>query len=309
LLRDTTVVEREPDQSMLTSRYTREAVSFIEANRGRPFFLYLAHTFPHVPLWASDSFRNTTEHGLYGDVIAEIDDSVGNILATLDRLGLDGRTLVVFTSDNGPWLVMGNHGGSAGPFREGKATTFEGGHRVPAIVRWPGNIPAGSVSDALATAMDLTPTVAALAGVPLPPDLAFDGNDISAILAEPEGAVSPYDHFFYYRSGQLRGVRSGRWKLHVPHTFASMDGGEAGHDGMPGRYNYREFGPALFDLDSDPAETTDVAERHPDIVARLMALVEQGRQDLGDALTETEGVNVRPPGRVEQPWSAQLEGG
>jgi arylsulfatase A-like enzyme len=307
LIRDTTVVEREPDQSKLTRRYTEEAVRFIESNRDRPFFLYLAHTFPHVPLWASDRFRGTTERGLYGDVIAELDASVGEILDTLDRLGLDDNTIVFYTSDNGPWLVMGNHGGSAGPYREGKATTFEGGHRVPAIVRWPGMIPAGAVSDALVTAMDLTPTIARLAGADVPASLDCDGYDISELLENPAHAASPYYHFFYFRSGQLRGVRSGRWKLHVPHTFASMDGGEAGKDGMPGRYNYREFGPALFDLESDPGETRDVLDQHPEVVQRLMDLVEQGRAELGDSLTDSQGADTRPPGRVSQPWAVQME--
>ncbi|MDX1740654.1 MAG: sulfatase-like hydrolase/transferase, partial [Rhodothermales bacterium] len=308
LVRDTTVVEREPDQSQLTGRYTEEAIRFIESNRDQPFFLYLAHAFPHVPLWASDEFLGSTERGLYGDVISEIDASVGDLMEALDRFGLAEETIVFYTSDNGPWLVFGNHGGSAGPYREGKATTFEGGHRVPGIVRWPGKIPAGAVSAELVTALDLTPTIVHLAGVDLPEDLAFDGYDISGLLQHPETTETPYDHFFYYRSGQLRGVRSGRWKLHVPHTFASMDGGEAGRDGMPGRYNYREFGPALFDLESDPGETNDVYDQNPDVVERLMRLVEQGRTELGDALTESEGTDTRPPGRVDRPWAVQLDG-
>ncbi len=305
LVRDTTIIEREPDQSTLTARYTNEAIRFIEANHDRPFFLYLAHSFPHVPLWASDRFRGSTSRGLYGDVIAEIDASVGEILATLYRLRVDEETIVFFTSDNGPWLVMGNHGGSAGPYREGKATTFEGGHRVPAIVRWPRRIPAGAVSDELVTAMDITPTVARLAGVDAKQD--FDGFDVSDLLRRPDSQKSPYDHFFYFRSGELRGVRQGRWKLHLPHTFASMDGGEEGKDGIPGRYNYREFGPALFDLLNDPGESRDVAGQHPDVVQRLTQLAERGRTELGDALTGSTGSDVRPPGRVGQPWAPQLE--
>ncbi len=307
LVRDTTVVEREPDQSLLTGRYTEEAIRFIESNRDQPFFLYVAHSFPHVPLWASDRFRGSTVRGLYGDVISEIDASVGDILAALDRLRLDEETIVFYTSDNGPWLVMGNHGGSAGPYREGKATTFEGGHRVPGIVRWPGRIPGGAVSGELVTAMDLAPTIARLAGADLPEGLTFDGHDLSGLLENPESASSPYDHFYYFRSGQLRGVRSGRWKLHVPHTFASMDGGVAGRDGMPGQYNYREFGPALFDLESDPGELNDVFDQHPDVVDRLMQLVEQGRMELGDSLTDSQGAGTRPPGRVDRPWAVQLD--
>jgi len=168
VIRDTTIVERGPDQRTLTRRYTEAVVDFIEHHADRPFFVYLAHSFPHVPLRAADRFVGTTERGLYGDVISEIDGSLGEILATLERLELDRRTTVAFTSDNGPWLIFGNHGGSAGPFREGKGTTFEGGHRVPAIVRWPGRIPAGTVSDALVTDMDFLPTSARLAGVALP---------------------------------------------------------------------------------------------------------------------------------------------
>jgi arylsulfatase A-like enzyme len=307
LLRDTTVVEREPDQSALTSRYTQEAVAFIEAHRDAPFFVYLAHSMPHVPLYASDRFQGSTERGLYGDVIAEIDASVGDILATLERLGLDRETIVFFTSDNGPWLVMGNHGGSAGPFREGKATTFEGGHRVPGIVRWPGRIPGGQVSDALVTAMDIMPTVAGITRADVPRDLVFDGYDLSETLFGRPDAASPYDHFFYYRSGQLRGVRSGKWKLHVPHTFASIETGEPGRDGMPGRYDYKPFGRALFDLDADPGETRDVAADHPEVVQRMLGLIEKGRRDIGDALTESVGKGAREPGRVHGAWQVQLE--
>jgi arylsulfatase/arylsulfatase A len=306
LVRDTAVVEREPDQTQLTRRYTEEVVRFIEENAERPFFAYLAYSFPHVPLWASERFAGTTERGLYGDVVAEIDWSVGEVLATLERLGLDERTLVAFTSDNGPWLVFGNHAGSAGPFREGKATTFEGGHRVPTIFRWPNRIPAGWEIGELATGMDLLPTFAQLAGAALPNGRVLDGHDIWPLISGEDDAVSPYEHFFYYRSGELQAVRSGKWKLHVPHRYPSMVGAKVGADGMPGRYTQGEIGVALYDLEADPGERLDVAAEHPDVVERLRALVEWAREDIGDELTGRAGVNARPAGQVDEPWAEQL---
>ncbi|KPK08471.1 MAG: arylsulfatase [Gemmatimonas sp. SG8_28] len=306
LVRDTTIVEREPDQTQLTRRYTEEVVHFIEDNAERPFFAYLAYSFPHVPLWASERFAGSTERGLYGDVVAEIDWSVGEVLAALERLGLDERTLVVFTSDNGPWLVFGNHAGSAGPFREGKATTFEGGHRVPTIFRWPGRIPAGREIGELATGMDLLPTFARLANATLPTDRIVDGHDLWPLLSGADDAVSPYERFFYYRSGELQAVRSGKWKLHVPHRYPSMVGAEVGADGMPGRYARGEIGIALYDLDADPGERVDVAAEHPDVVQRLLGLGEWAREDIGDELTDRIGENARPAGQVEEPWAEQL---
>lgn len=305
LLRDTTVIEREPDQTALTRRYTEEATAFIEANADRPFFLYLAHSFPHVPLYASERFASSTERGLYGDVIREIDWSVGEILATLGRLGLDEHTLVFFTSDNGPWLIFGNQSGSAGPLREGKGTSFEGGQRVPGMARWPGEIPAGEISDHLVTAMDLLPTFAELAGDSLLQERVIDGHDIWPILSGTSQARSPYERFFYYRSGQLQAVRSGRWKLHVPHGYRTLAGGEVGNDGTPGAYGQARIDLALFDLRADVGETTDVAGQHPEVVERLMRFVEEGRHEIGDRLTETEGAGARPPGRVAEPWTVQ----
>lgn len=311
LVRDTTIVEREPDQRQLVPRYTEAVVSFIEEHADEPFFVYLAHSFPHVPLWASERFAGTTEQGLYGDVISEIDWSVGEIRKTLERLNLDERTVIAFTSDNGPWLIFGNHGGSAGPFREGKATAFEGGHRVPGIVWWPSEIPGGGVSDELVTAMDFLPTFAGLAGVALPTDRVFDGHDIWPLLAGRSGAVSPYSEFFFYRAGQLHAVRSGKWKLHVPHGYGSVEieGAVIADDGAVGRYARGEIGLALYDLESDLGERRNVAEEFPEVVERLVGLIEEARRELGDAITESEGVGVRPPGTVEEPWAQQVEGG
>jgi len=308
LIRDTTVIEREPDQRLLTRRYTEEAVSFIRAHADGPFFLYLAYSLPHVPLWVSDRFAGASAQGLYGDVIEEIDWSVGEIVAALEDLGLTGRTLVAYTSDNGPWLVFGNHAGSAGPFREGKATTFEGGHREPTMFRWPGRIPSGRVTEVLATGMDFLPTFARLAGAPLPDDRVLDGHDLWPVLSGTRDST-PYDHFFYYRGGELQAVRRGRWKLHVPHTYPSMVGGVAGQDGQVGRETPGRIGLALYDLETDPAESRDVAADHADVVSELLALMETGRQDIGDALTGVVGARVRPAGMVDVPWEAQPEPG
>jgi arylsulfatase A-like enzyme len=308
LLRDTTIVEREPDQAMLTRRYTDEAVAFIEAHRDQPFFLYLAHSFPHVPLYVSDSFKATTERGIYGDVIREIDWSVGRVMETLERLGLGEQTLVFFTSDNGPWLSYGDHGGSASPLREGKQTTFEGGHRVPAIAHWPGRIPAASISDEFVTAMDLLPTFAQLAGAELPTDLVVDGRDIWPILSGQPGARSPHEKFFYYFAGQLQAVRSGKWKLHLPHRYGTLTGGQAGRGGAIGRTVEARIELALFDLERDVGETTNVIDEHPEVVPGLLMLLQQARAELGDRFIDAPGSGAREPGRVAKPWKQQMSG-
>ncbi|HAK57240.1 MAG: sulfatase [Vicinamibacterales bacterium] len=291
-------VEVEPDQSQLTRRYTERGVDFIERNADRPFFLYLPHTMPHLPLYVSDRFAGASERGLYGDVIMEIDWSVGEILGTLDRLGLDDRTLVVFTTDNGPWLVKGSHSGSAEPLREGKGSTFEGGQRVPAIIRWPGEIPAGLVSDEIATTMDLFPTIAGITGAEMPTDRIIDGKDIWPIVSGAPGATSPHEAFFYYLRYELQAVRSGQWKLHVPHGYGTIEGAELRTPTFQGTYAQAEIGLSLFDLETDIGETTNVADAHPDVVERLLGLIEAARDDLGDSLTDRVGRNIRPPGRV-----------
>jgi len=282
------VVETNPDQTRLTREYTDRAVRFIEKNRERPFFLYVPHSMPHVPLFAGPDFKGRTERGLFGDVIAEIDHSVGRILETLRRLGLDDRTLVVFTSDNGPWLSYGDQAGSAGPYREGKGTMFEGGVRVPTIFRWPGRIPAGKVCSRMAGTIDILSTVA---GSP-----AGDGKNLWPLLTNPDGP-SPRDEYYFYWGNELHAVRQGPWKLHFPHAYRSLDG-PGGTGGKPSRYVQRQIGLALYNLEQDPAEATDVAGAHPDVVERLKALAERARDDLGDSLQKRAGRNVRPCGRV-----------
>ncbi len=294
----------DTDQRSFTGDFTRRAVDFIERNHERPFFLYLAHPMPHVPLFASEEFEGRTARGLFGDVIEEIDWSVGQVLAALERVGVGDETLVIFSSDNGPWLSYGDHAGSAGQLREGKGTTFEGGVRVPFIARFPGQIPAGSTGGEPAMTIDVFPTVAGLLDAELPAH-PIDGADIWPLLRGEPGAVSPHEAlFFYYHKNHLEAVRSGRWKLHLPHGYRTMIGRALGSGGIPGKYDHSaRTGLELYDLVADIGESRDVAAEHPEVVERLLALVERERATLGDALTQREGdpSQVRPPGRVERP--------
>ncbi len=283
------------DQAKLTTLYTERAVKFIEKNKDKPFFLYLPHSMPHTPLGVSEKFLGKSKQGKYGDVIMEIDWSVGEILKTLKKFGLDENTLVIFTSDNGPWLNFGNHAGSVGPLREGKGTAWEGGVRVPCIMRWPGHIPEGKVCDKIAATIDILPTLAKIAGAPLPKKK-IDGVNILPLMKGEENA-NPRDHFFYYYGGELRAVRQGRWKLVFPHKYRSYEGVEPGNDGTPGRYNFKTCGLELYDLESDAGETKNVIAEHPGIVKKLQALAEKAREDLGDRLQNKNGKGVREPGR------------
>lgn len=288
-------VDELAEQDELTSRYTARAVDFIDRSAGRPFFLYLAHSMPHVPLGVSERFRGSSEQGMYGDVIQEIDWSVGQVLEALDRNGVGEETLVVYTSDNGPWLNFGNHAGSTGGLREGKGTAFEGGPRVPAIMRWPGRIPAGRVCTELASTIDVLPTIAAITGAEAPPR-PIDGVSILPLLLGEEGARPRRDFWFYY-TGELRAVREGRWKRVFRHRTRSYVGVEPGTDGYPGPYAFPTVPAALYDLEADVSEAVDVSEEHPDVVARLDAMAERARATLGDRLTQRIGAEVRPPGR------------
>ncbi len=290
-------IAQNPDQNQLTTWYTQRAVSFIEKNKDKPFFLYIPHSMPHVPLHVSDKFKGKSSKGLYGDVMMEIDWSVGEILNTLRRLDIDDRTLVIFTSDNGPWLKYGDHAGSAGPLREGKATSFEGGLRVPCIMRWPGRIPEAIVCSEVATTMDILPTAAKLTGEKLP-NQKIDGKDIFPLMSGRPGAKSPYKAFFYYNGWNLEAVRSGRWKLHFSHVYNSIAGENKAKEGKPGQYKRAGIRASLYDLQNDIGETTDLAEQRPDIVRKLTALADDMRQDLGDYATKVKGSGIRLPSRV-----------
>jgi uncharacterized sulfatase len=265
LIRGEQVVERPVDHRTLTKRYTEEAVRFIEQHKSGPFFLYLAHNLPHIPLARAPEFVGKSDGGMYGDVIEELDWSTGRILDTLTTLGLDRRTLVVFTSDNGPWLPFRAHGGSAGPLRDGKGTTWEGGVRTPGIFWWPGTIRPATVT-AMGSALDLLPTVADLSGAALPRDRALDGVSLAGVLRSGTGA--PRETHFYYWDSELRAVRKGRYKAHFV-TSGAYDLGDPRREHTP---------PLLFDLLEDPGERHDVAATHPAIVADLVREAERHRK-------------------------------
>ena len=286
------------DQRAFTRGFTARAVSFIRAHQDEPFFLYLAHPMPHVPLYVGEENEGRTERGLYGDVIAEIDDSVGALLDTLTECGIDDNTLLIYASDNGPWLSYGDHGGSTGPLREGKGTTFEGGVRVPGLARFPGRIPAGLVCDEPLMTIDILPTVAGLIGAPLP-ERRIDGRDAWPLFRGDEGARSPQEaYFFYYRTNDLEALRSGKWKLHFPHGYRSMAGRELGAGGSPGNYDYSvKTGLELYDLEADIGESVNLAGEWPQVVDRLVALADGMRAELGDDLTDAVGSGLREPGR------------
>ncbi len=263
LLRDGKVVEQPAVQTTLTRRYTEEAVKFITTRKDKPFFLYLAHTFPHVPMFASPAFQGTSRAGIYGDAVEELDWSTGQILEALRNAGLAENTLVLFSSDNGPWLIMGNQGGSAGPLRDGKGSTWEGGMRVPGIAWMPGRITPGVTSQP-ASALDLFPTALGLAGVKPPADLTLDGRDLTPLLFER--AQLPERPFFYYRGDQIYACRLGEWKAH----FKTQTG-----YGQP-KPDLHET-PLLFHLGRDPSEKRDLAGSHPQVAERLRALAEAQR--------------------------------
>lgn len=290
------VIALNPDQSQLTTQYAEHAVSFIERNHDKPFFLYVAQSMPHVPLAVSDKFAGKSGNGLYGDVTQEIDWSVGQVMATLKRLKLEDNTIVIYTSDNGPWLVYGDHAGKADPFREGKGTSFEGGYRVPCIMRWPGQIPAGTACDKLAVTFDLLPTFAKLVGAELPGDRKIDGRDIWPLMHGAPDAQTPHEAFFEYWSHDLQAVESGKWKLHFAHTYLHPD--PAGHGGKSGKAARLDLPLSLFDLETDPGETKNLADANPDVVARLTALADDCRKELGDAATNQTGSAVREPGKL-----------
>jgi arylsulfatase A len=287
------------DQEQLTAQYAERAVRFINRHKAEPFFFYLAPNMPHVPLFVSDRFKGKSGTGLFGDVLMEIDWAVGEILQALAANGIDRDTLVIFSSDNGPWLSYGNHAGSAGPLREGKGTAFEGGHREPCIMRWPGRIPADSVCDVPLMTIDLLPTLARLIGAKLP-NHPIDGLDVWPLISGQPDAHNPHEgYYFYYNRNELQAVRSGDWKLFFPHTARTMDGQPQGSDGHPGKYKRLAVGRELYNLKNDPGETHNIADAHPEVLARLEALAEKARADLGDDLTGRAPTGNRPAGQLQ----------
>jgi arylsulfatase A len=282
----------------MTTWLTARAVDFINRNRDQPFFLYVPHPQPHVPLAVSDRFAGTTERGLYGDVISELDWSVGEILNAISTNGLDEHTLVIFTSDNGPWLSYGDHAGSAGPLREGKGTAWEGGFREPCVMRWPGKIPAGTVCDTPAMNIDLLPTVAELIGATLPA-LPIDGVSVRPLLFGDGTASRPHETFWiYYQQNELQAVIAGDYKLILPHRYRTLAGREGGSNGLPADYSQKQSGTELYNLVDDPSETRDLAADMPEKVAELLRHAEAARAELGDKLTSRTGSGSRQPGRL-----------
>lgn len=286
LMRGEEVIEEPVNQDTLTERYTEEAVRFIHEHKGHPFFLYVPHTMPHVPLHVSEKWRGKSAAGLYGDVIECIDWSVGQILDAIKDAGVENNTLVVFTSDNGPWLTRSEEGGLATPLRNGKGTTYEGGVRVPCIARWPGRIPGGTVCREWAANFDLYATFANLAGAPLPKDRIIDSRDIWPLLSGQPGAATPHECFYYYNQNELQAVRWRNWKMRL--DTAPFQGPDRPKDAPLNEY--------LYDLSVDFGEQKDVMRDHPEEAKRLRMYFHAARADLGDSRKGIKGANVRPYG-------------
>jgi arylsulfatase A-like enzyme len=286
-------------QDKLTTQYTERAVSFIEQHKEEHFFLYLPHSMVHIPLGVSDKFRGKSKQGFYGDVMMEVDWSVGEIMNALRRNGLEQNTLVIFTSDNGPWLNFGNHAGSTGGLREGKGTSWEGGQRVPCIMRWPGVIPQGEVCNQLASSIDILPTLAAITDADLPKNR-IDGVSILPLMIGDKSASPRHEFYYYYEQNSLEAVQRDFWKLVLPHksrTYRNMKPGSEGWPGPTGTVTVNE--PELYDLRRDPGEWYNVASFNPEKVKELQALAEEARKDLGDNLTNNPGLNRRKAGSVK----------
>ena len=301
LIEGDSIVEYNPDQSRFTTEFTERAVSFIDRNRKKPFFLYLAHPMPHVPLYVSDRFKGKSEAGLYGDVMMELDWSIGEILKKLKKEKLDKNTLVIVTSDNGPWINYGNHAGNTGGLREGKGASFEGGQRVPCIMKWRSHIPEGTICNRLASGIDFLSTFAEIADSPMP-ELKTDGVSLLPLL-DGDFSARPRKYFsYYYRGNDLEAVTDGRFKLVFPHKYRSYEGFKPGMDGKPGDVN--EFKPLketlLFDLLRDPGERYNVMEMYPEKVEELKKYADEVRKDLGDDLTGNKGNGRRSPGILKK---------
>ncbi len=296
----TRVIETLKDQAQLTTLYTEYAVDFINRNKQKPFFLYLAHSMVHVPLAVSDKFKGKSKQGLFGDVVMEIDWSVGEILKTLKKNGLTKNTLVIFTSDNGPWINFGNHAGSTGGLREGKGNSFEGGQREPCIMIWPGHIPEGVICNKLASTIDILPTLAAITRSPLP-ERKIDGVNILPLLLGDENANPRETFLYYYRKNSLEAVRKGTWKLVFAHPGRTYIGFKPGVDGFPGKTNENfPFEECLYDLRRDPGERYNVEEYYPEVVTELKKIADDARIDLGDDIQNIKGLNRRESGRISE---------
>lgn len=283
------------EQSQVTTWYTERAVEFIRGHHKKPFFLYLAHSMPHVPLYVSDKFSGKSTQGIYGDVVMEIDWSVGEILTALREEGLDENTLMIFTSDNGPWLSYGTHAGSAFPLREGKGTAWDGGQRVPTVMMWPAVIPEGAVCREPAMTIDLLPTIAEITGAPLP-EKVIDGKSILPLIRGDSNANSPHEALFFYYGRKLNCIRSGEWKFHLPHGYRTLNGRKGRDDGIPISYDQAYTGWALYNVTSDPEEVVNLYDQYPEIVGRMKGYADSIILKLGDS--KVQGTETRPPGYI-----------
>lgn len=278
LMEGTQIIETSPDQKLLTKRYTEKAKSFIQLHKDEPFFLYMPHTFPHIPLYASDDFEGKSTAGLYGDVIEELDWSVGEVMNQVKELGLEENTLVFFTSDNGPWLVMKDKGGSAGLLREGKGCTWEGGMREPAIAWWPGTIAPGQTTQSIATTMDLYATAVELGGGTLPDDRVMDGSSMVSIFENPQSTIR--DEVFYYLGAELFAVRKGAWKMHYKTLTPYVGEKAVAHDP-----------PLLYNLNIDPSEKRNLADDNPEILVELTAVADKHKATVKPVASRLEIVD------------------
>ncbi|MEG1648539.1 MAG: sulfatase [Rikenellaceae bacterium] len=299
LIEGDNIIEYNPDQTRFTTDFTHRAVEFIEKNKKKPFFVYLAHPMPHVPLFVSDKFKGKSEQGLYGDVMMELDWSIGTILNKLKEENIDDNTLVIVTSDNGPWLNYGNHAGTTGGLREGKGTSFEGGQRVPCLMQWRGVIESGAICNKLSSSIDILPTLASICSARLPAHK-IDGVNIMPLLKQEKDANPRKSFYYYYRANDLEAVTDGSYKLIFPHTYRTYERHLPANDGKPGVVDeyYKLEEKLLIDLRRDPGERWNVISQYPEIAERLETMAREAREDLGDNLTKTQGANRRAIGRV-----------
>ena len=299
LYRNETPIQSIIDQSDLTKDITDESIRFIEKNKDNQFFLYIAHPQPHVPLFASKDFNGSTGNGLFADVISEIDFSVGRVIEALEKNNLTENTIVVFTSDNGPWLSYGDHAGSSGIYREGKGTAWEGGQRVPCIIKYPREIKAKTIIDEPVMGIDWMPTFSHITGSKLS-DNKIDGKNIWPLLTQKENKSPHEELYFYYRQNELHAVRSGNWKLYFPRSYRTLNGKPGGKDGMPVKYEYNEVkSNELYNLKEDPSEMKNVYMENIEKAKELEKMGENARQELGDALTSIVGDGVRKIGTID----------
>ena len=299
LYRNNNPIQPLIDQSDLTKNITDESIRFIEENKDNHFFLYIAHPQPHVPLFVSKDFNGITGNGLFADVISEIDFSVGRVMEALEKNKLTENTIIVFTSDNGPWLSYGDHAGSSGIFREGKGTAWEGGQRVPCIIKYPKEIKANTIIDEPVMGIDWMPTFSHITGSKLS-DNKIDGKNIWPLLTQKQKKSPHKELYFYYRQNELHAVRSGNWKLYFPRTYRSLNGKEGGKNGIPVKYDYNEVkSNELYNLKEDPSEVKNIYLQNIEKANELEKMAENARKELGDALTKRKGAGVRKIGTID----------